>query len=54
MLRSSPRQDAHFRVTLPDAVTLSQQFIKADYFTARVGKIYHYNVPAWSPPKSSR
>ncbi len=46
MLRSSPRQDAHFRDTLPDAVTLSQQFIKADYFTARVGKIYHYNVPA--------
>ena len=38
--------DAHFRDTLPDAVTLSQQFIKADYFTARVGKIYHYNVPA--------
>lgn len=38
--------DAHFRDTLPAAVTLSQQFIKADYFTARVGKIYHYNVPA--------
>lgn len=38
--------DAHFRTAVPDVVTLSQQFIKADYFTARVGKIYHYNVPA--------
>ncbi|MCP4510428.1 MAG: sulfatase-like hydrolase/transferase, partial [Fuerstiella sp.] len=38
--------DRHFRDEVPDVVTLSQAFQKADYFTARVGKIYHYNVPA--------
>lgn len=38
--------DRHFRDEVPNAVTLSQQFIKANYYTARVGKIYHYNVPA--------
>ncbi|MFP6611397.1 MAG: sulfatase [Pirellulales bacterium] len=38
--------DQHFRVAVPDAVTLSQSFQKSGYFTARVGKIYHYNVPA--------
>lgn len=38
--------DAHFRDTVPDAVTLSQSFMKKGWFAARVGKIYHYNVPA--------
>lgn len=38
--------DAHFRDTVPDVITLSQQFKNAGWFTARVGKIYHYNVPA--------
>jgi len=38
--------DRHFREDVPDAVTLSQCFQKAGYFAARVGKIYHYNVPA--------
>ena len=38
--------DAHFRDTVPNAVTLSQSFQNAGYFSARVGKIYHYNVPA--------
>ena len=38
--------DRHFRDEVPDAVTLSQQFMKSGYFAARVGKIYHYNVPA--------
>lgn len=38
--------DRHFRDEIPDAVTLSQQFKNRGWFTARVGKIYHYNVPA--------
>jgi len=38
--------DAHFRDTVPDVVTLSQRFIEEGWFAARVGKIYHYNVPA--------
>lgn len=38
--------DRHFREAVPNAVTLPQSFQKAGYFAARVGKIYHYNVPA--------
>lgn len=38
--------DRHFRDEVPNAVTLPQQFMKAGYFAGRVGKIYHYNVPA--------
>ena len=38
--------DRHFRDEVPDAVTIPQLFGKAGHFAARVGKIYHYNVPA--------
>ena len=38
--------DRHFRDEAPNVVTLSQQFKNRGWFTARVGKIYHYNVPA--------
>ena len=38
--------DRHFRDELPDVLTLSQAFKKSGYFAGRVGKIYHYNVPA--------
>ncbi len=34
-----------FRQTIPQQSSLPQAFRNAGYFAARVGKLYHYNVP---------
>lgn len=38
--------DRHFRDEMPCVMTVSQSFQEEGYFAGRVGKIYHYNVPA--------
>ncbi len=34
-----------FRQTIPSQVSMPQAFRRGGYFAARVGKLYHYNVP---------
>ncbi len=34
-----------FRQTIPSHVSLPQAFRRSGYFAARIGKLYHYNVP---------
>jgi iduronate 2-sulfatase len=34
-----------FRQTIPSQLSLPQAFRQAGYFAARIGKLYHYNVP---------
>ena len=38
--------NTQFRKNVPDAQSLGQTFQKAGYYVARVGKLYHYGVPA--------
>jgi arylsulfatase A-like enzyme len=34
-----------FRQTIPSHISLPQAFRREGYFAARIGKLYHYNVP---------
>ena len=34
-----------FRQTIPDKLSMPQAFRQQGYFAARIGKLYHYNVP---------
>ena len=36
----------HFRASVPEVVTLPQLFKNHGWFSARVGKLYHYDVPS--------
>ena len=38
--------ETHLRETSPQVQTLGQTFMRAGYYVARIGKLYHYGVPA--------
>jgi arylsulfatase A-like enzyme len=51
--------NTHFRVTLPDVVTIPQHFRANGYATTGIGKVYHlplddprsWSLPSWSPER---
>ena len=41
------RNKIYVRERIPNVQTMPQMFRRADYFATRIGKVYHYGVPAY-------